>query len=168
MPSNMLNIAGDSFRNYTQKHHFYHIFHHFFKFINYPVTKPHWIASFSLMLWCISAKWSWRLIDKLGKVIENIETSRTEFEQQMRSLGNCPRTCLWIVFRMAYCLIPDAILFEFGPFLRNSTRVWPTDGRTDVPTDRRTDGRTHPLKEMRERIWRWFLSMVRRNATCDV
>ena len=146
MPSNMLNIAGDSFRNYTQKHHFYHIFHHFFKFINYPVTKPHWIASFSLMLWCISAKWSWRLIDKLGKVRENIVTSQTEFWQQMRSLGNCSRTCLWIVFWMAYFLIPDAILFRFGPFLRSSTRVWrtdgPTDGRTDGPTDGPTDGHT--------------------------
>ena len=51
------------------------------------------------------------------------ETSRTEFGQQMRSLANCPRTCLSIVFLMAHFLIPDAILFEFGPFLRNSTRV---------------------------------------------
>ena len=25
-------------------------------------------------------------------------TSRTEFEQQMRALANCPRNCLWIVF----------------------------------------------------------------------
>ena len=41
---------------------------------------------------------------------------------------------------MAYFLIPDAILFKFGPFLGNSTRVWRTDGRTD------------PLIEMRERI----------------
>ena len=50
LPSNMLNIAGGSYRNYAKKHHFYHIFHHFFKFFNYPVTKPHWITSFSLML----------------------------------------------------------------------------------------------------------------------
>ena len=55
---------------------------------------------------------------------------------------------------MAYFLIPDANLFEFGPFLRNSTCVRPTDGRADGPvggpmdewmdgqTDRRTDGWT--------------------------
>ena len=38
-------------------------------------------------------------------------------------LANCLRTCLLIVFQMAYFLIPDAILFEFGPFLGNLTRV---------------------------------------------
>ena len=43
---------------------------------------------------------------------------------------------------MAYFLIPVAILFEFGPFLSNSTRVWWMDGRTDQRTDGRTDGRT--------------------------
>ena len=43
---------------------------------------------------------------------------------------------------MAYYLVPDAILFEFGPNLRNSTRVWRTHGRTDGRTDRRTDRRT--------------------------
>ena len=43
---------------------------------------------------------------------------------------------------MVYFLIPGAILFEFGPFVGNSTRVWPTDGPTDRPTDGRTDGRT--------------------------
>ena len=32
------------------------------------------------------------------KIINLQETSRTEFGQQMRSLANCPRTCLWIVF----------------------------------------------------------------------
>ena len=87
-------------------------------------------------------------------------------------LANCPRTGLWIVFQMPYFHVPDAILFKFGPFLGNSTRVWrtdgPTDGRTDRPTDgptdgwtdwrmdgrtvRTTDGRTYPLIEMRERI----------------
>ena len=53
-------------------------------------------------------------------------------------LANCPRTCLWIIFQMACFLIPDAILFEFGLFLGNSTRVWRTDGRTDGPTDGHT------------------------------
>ena len=65
-------------------------------------------------------------------------TSRTEFGQQMRSLANCLRTCLWIVFYMAFFLVPDAILIDFGPFLRNSTRVWPTDRPTDRPTDGQT------------------------------
>ena len=58
-------------------------------------------------------------------------------------LANCPRTRLWIVFQMAYFLIPDAILFEFGPFLGNSTRVWRTDRRTNGRTDGRTDTPTH-------------------------
>ena len=54
---------------------------------------------------------------------------------------------------MAYFPIPDAILFEFGTFLRNSTRVWPTDQPTDGRTDRRTDtpsyrdARTHLKKK---------------------
>ena len=81
---------------------------------------------------CDRGKWS---------ILEE-ETSRTEFGQQMRSLANCPRTCLWIVFKMAYFLIPVAVLFDFGPFIRNSTRVWPTDGPTDGPTDEPTDGPT--------------------------
>ena len=51
-------------------------------------------------------------------------------------------------FELAYFHVPNAILFEFSPFLNNSTRVSPTNG----PTDRRTDGQTHPLIEMRERI----------------
>ena len=39
--------------------------------------------------------------------------NRREFGQQMRS----------VVYQMAYFLIPDAIWFIFGPFLRDSTRV---------------------------------------------
>ena len=36
-------------------------------------------------------------------------------------------------------------MFWFSPFLRNSTRVWPTDGPTDGPTDTPSygDARTH-------------------------
>ena len=49
-------------------------------------------------------------------------------------------TCLWIIFQMAYFLITNAILFDFGTFLRNSTRVWQTDGPTDGRMDGRTDG----------------------------
>ena len=83
-------------------------------------------------------------------------------------LAICPRTCLWIVFQLAYFHVSDPILFKFSPFLRISTRVWWTDGQTDGRaygrmdgrtdrwtdgwTDGRTDGRTHPLIEMRERI----------------
>ena len=69
------------------------------------------------------------------------ETSRTEFRQQMRS-GDL------LVYLSLNCLfngiahVPDAILLKISPFLRNSTRVWRTDGPTDGPTDRRTDGRT--------------------------
>ena len=36
---------------------------------------------------------------------------------------------------MAKFHVPDAILLKFRPFLRNSIRVWPTDGRTDGRTD---------------------------------
>ena len=68
-------------------------------------------------------------------VLQGNKSSRTEFGQQM---ANC--TCLWNVFEMAYYLIPDAILFKFGPYLRNSTHVWPTNGPTDRLTDWPTDG----------------------------
>ena len=60
---------------------------------------------------------------------------------------------------MAQLDVPNAISFKFCeeiPFLRNSTRVGQTDGRadqrTDEPRDGRTEGQTHPLIEMRERI----------------
>ena len=50
----------------------------------------------------------------------NGKTSRTEFGQQMRS-GGLP------AYLSLNCLLNgivlDAILFKFGPFLRNSTRV---------------------------------------------
>ena len=46
---------------------------------------------------------------------------------------------------MAYFLVPDGILFDFTHF---SEIQLVCDRRTDL----RTDGRTHPLKEMRERI----------------
>ena len=58
-------------------------------------------------------------------------------------LANCPRACLLIVLLLAYYHIPDAILFKFSSFLRNSNCVQRTDGRTDKrmdgPMDRRTD-----------------------------
>ena len=73
-------------------------------------------------------------------------------------LANCSRTCLWIVFKIANDLIPDAILFNFGPFLKNSTRV----------TDGRTDGRTYPLIEMRERIKKCVCTLNFRLALHDV
>ena len=50
----------------------------------------------------------------------------------------CLCTCLWIVVYIVWFYVPDAILFKFSPFLRNSTRVWRTDG----PMDRRTDKHT--------------------------
>ena len=60
---------------------------------------------------------------------------------------------------MAYLLILDAILVEFGPLLRNSTCLWRTDRPTDRPTDRRTDtlsyrdARSH-LKRNKKLEWR--------------
>ena len=60
----------------------------------------------------------------------------------------CPCTCLWIVFWMAKYYVPVAILFKFGPFLRDSTLVWRTNQRTDW----QTDGGTLSLIEMQERI----------------
>ena len=72
-------------------------------------------------------------------------TRRSETLLYINTSYNCPRTCLWIVYQMAYFLIPDAILFEFSLFLGNSTRVWrtdrPMDGPTDTPSYR--DAKTH-------------------------
>ena len=56
----------------------------------------------------------------------------------------CSRTCILMVFLMAYLHALEAILFKFGPansFLGNSTGVWWTDGRTDTPSYR--NARTH-------------------------
>ena len=54
-------------------------------------------------------------------------TSRTEFGQQMRSGGLPAFYCLFKgIVSCSWCY--------FGPFNRNTTRVWPMDG----PTDRHT------------------------------
>ena len=84
-------------------------------------------------------------ITEVGHLKLSVSWKQVEQSSDNRCvLANCARICLWIVFQMAYFLIPDATLFELGPFLGNSTRVWRTDGRTD--------GRTHPLIEMRELV----------------
>ena len=57
---------------------------------------------------------------------------------------------------MANDLILDAILFNFGPFLKNLTRV----------TNGRTNGRTYPL--MRERIKKCVCTLYFRLALHDV
>ena len=71
------------------------------------------------------------------KLLLQIKTSRTEFGQQMRS-RELP------AYLFLNCLSNDVILFKFSQFLRNSTHVWRTYGRTD--------GWTFPFTEMRERI----------------
>ena len=72
---------------------------------------------------------------------------------------------------MAYFHVPDAILFEFSPFLRNSTRVGRTDGRTDEPTDRPIDGYTlikrcenAPKNKNLEEIQRFFISSAEKKG----
>ena len=60
----------------------------------------------------------------------------------------CSLDCLTFTFHTLTCLY----FAQNRHFFMISTRLWPTDGRTDRRTDGPTDGRTHPLIEMRERI----------------
>ena len=86
------------------------------------------------------------------------KTSLTEYRHKMRS-GDPPAYLflngpsngsfmLWMfnfslnVLQVALHHVPSAILFHFSQNIRNSTRVWWTDRRTDGPTDGRTDERT--------------------------
>ena len=85
----MLNIAGGNFRNYTQKHHFYHIFITFLKFINYPVTKPHWITSFSIMLYCYNAC----LQNEAGDLLISLGKRQKMWEKGFLSVARKSTTC---------------------------------------------------------------------------
>ena len=71
----------------------------------------------------------------------NNETSQTEFGQQRRS-GKLHAYLFLNQLLKAFFLIPDAILFKFVLFLKNSTRLWRTNGRTDRRMDGTTDGWT--------------------------
>ena len=107
------------------------------------VIKTRFAVAVSKIVRIIVYLWQWHYNAVLNEAKE-INAKQVEQSSDNRCvLANCPRTCLFIVFQIAYFLIPDVILFQFGPFLGNSTRVWRTDRPTDGRTDRRTDGRTN-------------------------
>ena len=70
-------------------------------------------------------KWQLGGLTMLTSVNPEIDVTRQISQTLDVFLADCPRICIWII-----SLIPEAILFKFGPFLKNSTRVWRTDGRT--------------------------------------
>ena len=123
-----------------------------------PVRKCHTttLSLSPMILTCRSAMYNSTLTSSDASMICNIPKNHTEIEQVEQSSDN--RCVLWrnarvLVFELSFKWHTFLFLMLFCPFFRNSIHVWqthfseiqfmcdePTDQRSNVPTDRRTDG----------------------------